>query len=100
MPAAAVVGNVSGGPCDGYPTTPAGNHAMVNQDVVFAAAREVEGTQYFRVVDMFTPSRAKPLPDYVFCNDGACGSDDIVDAIGALPVHHERHLLPLFRTRL
>eukprot|EP00892_Ulva_mutabilis_P010891 jgi/Ulvmu1/8174/UM040_0071.1 len=83
MPADAVLGDVRGGPCDGYPTTPAGNHAMVNQDVVFGAAREVDGTQYFRVVDMFTPSRAKPLPDSVFCPDGDCGSDDIIDAIGA-----------------
>lgn len=84
MPANPVVGKVSGGPCDGYPTTPPGatTHAMVNQDVVFAAAREVDGVQYFRVVDMFTPSRAKPLPDHVFCEDGTCGSDDIVDAIG------------------
>ena len=76
---AASVGAVVGGPCDGAFTTPATAHAMVNQDVVFAAAREIDGVQYFRVVDMFTPSRSKPQPDSVFG-----GSDDITDAWGEM----------------
>ena len=75
---AAVLGDaVSGGVCDGLFTTPAGQHAMVNQDIVFGQAREIEGVQYFRVVDMFTPSRSKPQPDHVFG-----GTDDITDAWG------------------
>ena len=78
------VGVVAGGPCAGYSTTPGSAHAMVNQDVVFGAAREIDGVQYFRIVDMFTPSRSKPQPDHMFCDSGACGSDDIQDAIGAL----------------
>ena len=76
---AAVLGDaVSGGVCDGAFTTPAGQHAMVNQDIVFAQAREIDGVQYFRVVDMFTPSRSKPQPDFEFG-----GTDDITDAWGA-----------------
>jgi hypothetical protein len=74
-----------GGPCAGHALTPTNAHPMDNQDVTFVAARAVEGKQYFRVIDMFTPSRAKPLPDYMFCQDGTCGTDDIVDAIGAPP---------------
>ena len=74
---------IATGPCAGFKQTDPSAHAMANQDVVFAAARQVAGVQYFRVVDMFTPSRAKPQPDHVFCFDGACGSDSIEDAIGA-----------------
>ena len=78
-PAAAVLSDpVSGGVCDGVFTTPAGQHPMVNQDVVFGQAREINGVQYFRIVDMFTPSRSKPQPDHVFG-----GTDDITDAWGA-----------------
>ena len=81
-PAAAVLSDpVSGGACDGVFTTPAGQHAMVNQDVVFGQAREIDGVQYFRVVDMFTPSRSKPQPDHVFE-----GTDDITDAWGVPPI--------------
>lgn len=87
---AAIVGTVSGGPCDGASRTPGNAHAMVNQDVVLGAARVINGTQYFRIVDMFTPSRAKPQPDHMFCDGGACGSDDIEDAIGAQPTQLTR----------
>eukprot|EP00892_Ulva_mutabilis_P012398 jgi/Ulvmu1/9530/UM053_0019.1 len=73
---------ITTGPCAGFYATPGSAHAMVNQDVVFGAARMVDGTQYFRVVDMFTPSRAKPLPDHEFCFEGTCGTDSIEDAIG------------------
>ena len=81
--AAADTGTVEGGPCAGFSTTPGSAHAMVNQDVVFGAAREIDGVQYFRIVDMFTPSRSKPQPDHMFCDGDVCGSDDITDAIGA-----------------
>jgi hypothetical protein len=84
---APTLGKVSGGPCAGAPSTPASAHAMVNQDIAFGQARLIGGKQYFRVVDMFTPSRSKPQPDYLFCVDGKCGQDDISDAIGVHPRH-------------
>lgn len=77
---------ITTGECAGFKATPANAHPMANQDVIFGVAREIGGTQYFRVVDMYTPSRAKPLPDHDFCFDGVCGSDSIEDAIGALPL--------------
>jgi hypothetical protein len=73
---------VSAGPCAGAYMTPSANHAMDNQDIVLGMSRAVQGKQYFRVVDMFTPSRAKPQPDHAFCKGSICGTDDITDAIG------------------
>jgi hypothetical protein len=74
---------VQAGPCMGAAMTPSFMHPMDNQDIVVGATREVAGRQYFRTVDMFTPSRAKPLPDYKLCVGLVCGTDDIDDAIGA-----------------
>jgi hypothetical protein len=76
---------VSAGPCAGAYMTPSDNHAMDNQDIVLGMSRAVQGKQYFRVVDMFTPSRAKPQPDHAFCKGTICGTDDITDAIGVAP---------------
>lgn len=63
--------------------TPSSTHPMSNQDIVLGAAVARGGKQYYKVVDMFTPSRAKPLPDANFCVAGGCGTDDIDDATGA-----------------
>ena len=74
---------IASGPCAGAAMTPTGVHAMVNQDVAFAAARMLAGQQLVKVTDMFTPSRAKPQPDHEFCVGTVCGTDDILDAVGA-----------------
>ena len=45
--------------------------------MIVGYARVVDGEQYFRIQDSFTPSRSRPLPDFNFG-----GQDDISDAIG------------------
>ena len=50
---------------------------QTSQDMIIGYARQVDGVQYFRIQDSFTPSRSRPLPDFVFG-----GQDDITDAIG------------------
>jgi hypothetical protein len=72
------------GTCAGAFVAPHAAFLMTNQDIVMGMARPVAGKQYFRVVDMFTPSRSKPRPDYMFCRLGVCGTDDISDAVGQL----------------
>lgn len=45
-------------------------------------ARALQGKQYLRVVDMFTPNRGMQLADSKLCKGGFCGTDDIKNAIG------------------